>query len=154
MAKPKANLEEIFNYLYRIGKVNKDKITFRKVEFEVFTGKSGIELTLEHPGSMKDLNYFKQGIFKALIGGFSGLTRSQDKQGFKILKFTENGKSLSITFDVEENEDLAKIKGKTIPTRIQEEGSTIVFNRALRDNKIFTETRNKKILDPRKKGLE
>ena len=146
MAKPKANLEEIFNYLYRIGKVNKDKITFRKVEFEVFTGKSGIELTLEHPGSMKDLNYFKQGIFKALIGGFSGLTRSQDKQGFKILKFTENGKSLSITFDVEENEDLAKIKGKTIPTRIQEEGSTIVFNRALRDNKVFTETRDKKIL--------
>ena len=60
MAKPKANLEEIFNYLYRIGKVNKDKITFRKVEFEVFTGKSGIELTLEHPGSMKDLNFFKR----------------------------------------------------------------------------------------------
>lgn len=147
MAKPKANLEEIFNYLYMIGKVNKDKITFRKVEFEVFTGKSGIELTLEHPGSMKDLNYFKSGIFKALIGGFSGLTRSQDKQGFKILKFTDpKGKPLSITFDVEENEDLAKIKGKTIPTRIQEEGSTMVFNRALRDNKIFSANKDKKIL--------
>ena len=146
MAKPKANLEEIFNYLYKIGKVNKEKITFRRVEFEVFKDDKGIDLTLEHPGSMKDLNFFKSGIFKALIGGFSGLTRSQDKQGFKILKFTENGKSLSINFDVEENEDLAKIKGKTIPTRIQEEGSTIVFNRALRDNKVFTETRDKKIL--------
>ena len=146
MAKPKANLEEIFNYLYMIGKVNKEKITFRKVEFEVFKDNKGVELSLEHPGSMKDLNYFKQGIFKALIGGFSGLIRTQDKQGYKILKFTENGKSISITFDVEENENLASIKGKTIPTRIQEEGSTIVFNRALRDNKIFTETRNKKIL--------
>ena len=146
MAKPKANLEEITNYLYKIGKVNKDVITFRKVDFEVFKVKSGIELSLEHPGSMKDLNFFKSGIFKALIGGFSGLIRTQDKQGYKILKFTENGKSISITFDVEENENLASIKGKTIPTRIQEEGSTIVFNRALRDNKIFTETRNKKIL--------
>ena len=132
MAKPKANLEEITNYLYKIGKVNKDVITFRKVDFEVFKVKSGIELSLEHPGSMKDLNFFKSGIFKALIGGFSGLIRTQDKQGYKILKFTENGKSISITFDVEENENLASIKGKTIPTRIQEEGSTIVFNRALK----------------------
>ena len=89
MAKPKANLEEIFNYLYKIGKVNsKGVITFRRVEFEVFKDNKGIDLTLEHPGSMKDLNFFKSGIFKALIGGFSGLTRAQDKQGFKILKFT------------------------------------------------------------------
>ena len=43
MAKPKANLEEITNYLYKIGKVNKDVITFRKVDFEVFKVKSGIE---------------------------------------------------------------------------------------------------------------
>ena len=59
MAKPKANLEEIFNYLYMIGKVNKEKITFRKVEFEVFKDNKGVELSLEHPYKMFLFIFYK-----------------------------------------------------------------------------------------------
>ena len=136
MVKPRADLESVEDFLYELGPVNsKDVISFRKVDFEVLKGRDGIEIFLEHPGSMRDLNYFKTGIFKELTGAFSGLTRTVDRRGFKILKIQQGNRT--ITFDVEENAEGSKGKG-TIPTRIQEEGSTIVFNRALRDNKVFT----------------
>jgi len=141
--KPKANITNIEDFLYGLGPVKNDVISFRKVDFEVFKGKRGIELSLEHPGSSKDLNAFKSGIFKELIGNFTGLTRTTDRQGFKILKMPGG---VTIDFDVEENEDVGKTKGVVIPTRIQEEGSTIVFNRALRDNKKFTADKDENIL--------
>ena len=141
--KPKANITNIEDFLYGLGPVKNDVISFRKVDFEVFKGKRGIELSLEHPGSSKDLNTFKSGIFKELIGNFAGLTRTTDRQGFKILKMPGGA---TVDFDVEENEDVGKTKGVVIPTRIQEEGSTIVFNRALRDNKKFTADKDENIL--------
>ena len=65
MVKPRADLESIEDFLYELGPVNsKDVISFRKVDFEVLKGRDGIEIFLDHPGSMRDLNYFKSGIFK------------------------------------------------------------------------------------------
>ncbi len=143
MSKPRADLQSVEDFLYELGPVDsKDVITFRKVQFEVFKGRYGIELFLEHPGSMRDLNYFKTGVFKEITGAFSGLTRTTDSQGFKILKIQQGGKT--ITFDVEESEEGVKGKG-VIPTRIQEEGSTIIFNRALRDNKKFSSDKDKNV---------
>ena len=143
MVKPRADLESVEDFLYELGPVNsKDVISFRKVDFEVLKGRNGIEIFLDHPGSMTDLNYFKRGIFKELTGAFSGLTRTVDRQGFKILKIQQGNRT--ITFDVEESEEGSKGKG-VIPTRLQEEGSTIVFNRALRDNKVFTVDKNNNI---------
>jgi hypothetical protein len=141
-SKPKADLLSVEDFLYELGPVKKEVITFRRVEFEVATFKNNIEIFLDHPGSMTDLNYFKAGVFKELIGNFAGLQRTTDRVGYKILKMPGGG---IISFEVEEAPEGSKGKG-VIPTRIQEEGSTIVFNRALRDNKVFTAGKDDKIL--------
>ena len=134
----KATLQNVEDFLYELGPVRNDMISFRKVDFEVSITREGLEIYFDHPGSSKDLNHFKTGVIVELKQQFDGLDTSRgvvDSEGFRRVKFV--GKQQFINFVAEEEGGSSAIKGKVIPTRIQEEGSTIIFNRALRDNVEF-----------------
>ena len=126
----KATLQNVEDFLYELGPVsNDDKITFRGIEFEVLKGRTGIELSFEHPGAMRYINTFKQGVWKELKGNFSGWV-DKEKGGYAALGFS--GGLLSL--DIEFTDTVAK---GAVPAPIQEEGTTVILNRALYDNVQF-----------------
>ena len=138
--RPEPTIESIEDYLYEYGQVSKDdKITIEGIEFEIikFEKKNpkGIELHFEHPGAMRFINKFKQTIWRELKGNFDPFFPTT-KGGYQALKFgyrsagTESILSLNVEFTGE------VVKG-AVPAPIQEEGTTIILNRALVDNVKF-----------------
>ena len=131
--KPPATIENIEDFLYEIGEVDKDDvITFGGIEFEVvksLKGKPKLELVFAHPGTKAELNKFKGAIFKGIRGTFKG-TEPSEFNGYKALKFTGG----MLVLDPEEDEDAGK---GTVPPNVHERGTALVFTRALHSKKPF-----------------
>ena len=131
--KPPATIENIEDYLYEIGEVDKDDvITFGGIEFEVvksLKGKPKLELVFAHPGTKAELNKFKGAIFKGIRGTFKG-TEPSEFNGYKALKFPGG----MLVLDPEEDEDAGK---GTVPPQVHERGTALVFTRALHSKKPF-----------------
>jgi len=125
--RPTATEENLEDFLYQMGEVdNQDRVTVEGIQFEIFKGRTGIELSFDHPGAMRYINKFKGTIWRELKGNFTGLTPAE-KGGYAALRY--RGGLLS--FDVEFTGTVAK---GAVPAPIQEEGTTIILNRALVDN--------------------
>ena len=131
--KPPATIENIEDFLYEIGEVDKDDvITFGGIEFEVvksLRGKPKLELVFTHPGTKTELNKFKGAIFKEIRGTFKG-TEPSEFNGYKALKFPGG----MLVLDPEEDEDAGK---GTVPPQVHERGTALVFTRALHSKKPF-----------------
>ena len=131
--KPPATIENIEDFLYEIGEVDKDDvITFGGIEFEVvksIKGKPKLELVFAHPGTKAELNKFKGAIFKEIRGTFKG-TEPSEFNGYKALKFPGG----MLVLDPEEDEDAGK---GTVPPQVHERGTALVFTRALHSKKPF-----------------
>jgi len=138
--RPEPTLQNVEDFLYELGPVNKeDKITVEGIEFEVnkFERKypQEIELHFEHPGAKRFIDKFKGTIWKELKGNFDPFFPTM-KGGYQALKFgyrTDKSEVL-LSFNVEFSGEVAK---GAVPAPIQEEGTTIVLNRALVDNVKF-----------------
>ena len=127
--RPKATIENVFDFLHELGPISRGEILYKQLRFSVSWSEykgSGVTIELEHPGNMTALNRFKGAIIKELKGNFNGLEPALDKQGFKILKY--KGYNYFIDFDVDESE--VKFKG-AIPAYVHEEGTTYMLNAAL-----------------------
>ena len=138
--RPEPTLQNVEDFLYELGPVNKeDKITVEGIEFEVnkFERKypQQIELHFEHPGAKRFIDKFKGTIWRELKGNFDPFFPAM-KGGYQALKFgyrTDKSEVL-LSFNVEFSGEVAK---GAVPAPIQEEGTTIVLNRALVNNVKF-----------------
>jgi len=135
--KPKATLSSVEDFLYELGPVKGDTITFKGIQFEVskFERKRPptLEISFEYPGSKSALNTFKSAIFKAVRGHF-GTTDIQERPygQYKALKILSDGSFLYL----EPQNISGKGKG-TVPANIHEKGTATVFTRALSSKKPF-----------------
>ena len=140
--RPEPTIESIEDFLYEMSSepiTRDEKITVEGIQFEVVkqtrTQPQRIELMFEHPGAMRYINKFKQTIWKELNGNFDPFFPAT-KGGYAALKFgyrsagTESILSLNVEFTG------TAAKG-AVPAPIQEEGTTIILNRALVDNVNF-----------------
>jgi len=132
--KPRANLSNVEDFLYTLGPVRGDKITFEKIDFEVFNFERKrppiLEISFEHPGSQRDLNRFKGALFKEVTGYFRDVQIRNYKQ-YKALYFLEDRSYLYL------EPTQTSGKGGKLPASIHEKGTTVVFTRALAQKKPF-----------------
>lgn len=140
MAKPRANLNNVEDFLYELGPVNfKGQIIFDKIPFSVLYNPKELTILFENPGTKQSRNDFRNKIIKELTNNFSGIKKSQTPGKSPVLSFQE-GTNRFIRFMVEDDEfidDSSSNAGGVIPTKIQEEGTTIVLNQVLHNNKKF-----------------
>ncbi len=134
MAKPVATIEDVEDFLYEFAKVDKDDvITFRNIDFEVSKQTRSrppvLELMFTHPGSKVAFNSFKAGIWKEIRGTFQGTTPTKHKK-FEALKLKDG----ILFLNPEEDEDAGS---GTVPPKVHERGTAIVFTRALHRKKPF-----------------
>ena len=130
--KIKANISNLEDFLYEIGPVNtKEQVSYNKTLFEVYKSRGGLEIYVENPpGKKSELNKFRNGIVNEIKGKFTGINIFKN-DGVPYVKVG----SQTITFDIEEDVDIGG--GGVIPTKIQEEGTTVVLNQVLHNNKKF-----------------
>ena len=83
--KPKATLSSVEDFLYELGPVRGDTITFQGIDFQVtkFERKrpATLEINFDYPGSKSLLNKFKGAIFKAVKGNFGSVDVQTRKYG-------------------------------------------------------------------------
>tara|TARA_R100001594_G_scaffold79110_3_gene113747 strand:- start:263 stop:1738 length:1476 start_codon:yes stop_codon:yes gene_type:complete len=129
--RPTATAENLEDFLYELGPVDRnDRVTVDGIQFEILKGRTGIELSFEHPGAKRYIDKFKGTVWRELKGNFTGLTPAE-KGGYAALRIPRGG---LLSLDVEFTGDVAK---GAVPAPIQEEGTTIVLNRALINNVKF-----------------
>ena len=151
--RPQPTLENVEDYLYEYGEVDKDdKVTIEGIEFEIIkytkTKPMRLELNFEHPGAMRFINKFKQTIWRELKGNFDPFFPAT-KGGYQALKFGYRGDKTEtlLHFNVEFSGEVAK---GAVPAPIQEEGTTIILNAALHDDVDFSIDSTKKVLADKK----
>ena len=136
-------IDEVEDFLYELGPVDKeDKITVEGIQFEIVkTTRTGsapmkLELMFEHPGAMRYINKFKSTIWKELKQYFNIPYPDAIVDGYKALPFgfRSAGTYSILSLKVEHTGVAAK---GAVPAPIQEEGTTIVLNRALHNNVVF-----------------
>ena len=138
--RPEPTLQNVEDFLYELGPVSKeDKITVDGIEFEInkFERKYPQEIVLQfdHPGAKRFIDKFKSTIWRELKGNFDPFFPAM-KGGYQALKFgyrTDKSEVL-LSFNVDFGGEVAK---GAVPAPIQEEGTTIVLNRALVNNVKF-----------------
>ena len=147
--RPQPTLENVEDYLYEYGEVDKDdKVTIEGIEFEIIkytkTKPMRLELNFEHPGAMRFINKFKQTIWRELKGNFDPFFPAT-KGGYQALKFgyRSAGTETLLHFNVEFTGEVAK---GAVPAPIQEEGTTIILNAALHNNVVFSINSQKQVL--------
>ena len=97
-------------------------MSYNKTLFEVYKSRGGLEIYVENPpGKKSELNKFRNGIVNEIQGKFTGINIFKN-DGVPYVKVG----SQTITFDIEEDVDIGG--GGVIPTKIQEEGTTVVLN--------------------------
>ena len=135
--KPKSTIDTVEDFLYELGPVRGERVTFKGIEFEVAKSQRKnpptLEISFEYPGSKSALNSFKSAIFKAVRGHF-GTTDIQERLygQYKALKILSDGSFLYL----EPQNISGKGKG-TVPAQIHEKGTATVFTRALSSKKPF-----------------
>ena len=141
--RPEPSIQSIVDFLYEMGPVKREQITVAGIDFDVAvstrTKPMQIELVFDHPGAKRYIDKFKSTIFKALKENFDPFFKVDawpDKKGYEALRFgyrsagTETVLSLKVLFEEQTP------KGG-VPAPIQEEGTTIILNRALQDDVDF-----------------
>ena len=136
--KKPANISLIEDFLYELGPVNfKGQIIFDKIPFSVIVPNNDKELEIffENPGTKQSRNDFRNKIIKELTSNFSGIKKSQTPGKSPVLSFSDR----FIRFRAENDEFFGDSSnaGGVIPTKIQEEGTTIILNQVLHKNKKF-----------------
>lgn len=129
--KPKATLSSVEDFLYELGPVRGDIITFKGIKFQVtkFERKRPptLEINFDYPGSKSSLNSFKSAIFKAVKGHFGSVdVQSKDFGSYKALYILADKAFLYL----EPKDTSGGAKG-TVPPQIHEKGTAEVFTRAL-----------------------
>lgn len=135
--KPKATLSSVEDFLYELGPVRGDTITFQGIGFQVtkFERKRPptLEINFDYPGSKVALNKFKGAIFKAVKGYFGSIDVQTKKYGsYEALYILADKAYLYL----EPQNISGKGKG-TVPANIHEKGTATVFSRALSSKKPF-----------------
>ena len=138
--KPKATLSSVEDFLYELGPVRGDTITFQGINFQVtkFERKRPptLEINFEYPGSKSALNRFKGALFKEVFGHFGNV----NIQKRKYPPMSGPYDSLYILSDRAylylEPKETSGAKG-TVPAQIHEKGTATVFTRALSSKKPF-----------------
>ena len=139
--KPKATLSSVEDFLYELGPVRGDTITFQGINFQVtkFERKKPptLEINFEYPGSKSALNRFKGALFKEVFGYFGNV----NVQKRKYPPMSGPYEALYILADnayvyLEPKNTSGKGKG-TVPANIHEKGTATVFTRALSSKKPF-----------------
>ena len=135
--KPKATLSSVEDFLYELGPVRGDTITFQGIGFQVtkFERKRPptLEINFDYPGSKVALNKFKGSIFKAVKGYFGSIDVQTKKYGsYEALYILADKAYLYL----EPQNISGKGKG-TVPAPIHERGTAVVFTRALSSKKPF-----------------
>ena len=136
--KPKSTVDTVEDFLYELGPVRGEKVTFKGIEFEVAKSQRKnpptLEIIFEYPGSKSALNTFKAAIFKAVRGYFGSVDVQVRKYGsYEALKILSDGSFLYLA----PQNISGKAKG-TVPPQIHERGTAAVFTRALSSKKPFT----------------
>lgn len=136
--KPKSTIDTVEDFLYELGPVRGEKVTFKGIEFEVAKSQRKnpptLEIIFEYPGSKSALNTFKAAIFKAVRGYFGSVDVQVRKYGsYEALKIISDGSFLYLA----PQNISGKAKG-TVPPQIHERGTAAVFTRALSSKKPFT----------------
>ena len=136
--KPKSTIDTVEDFLYELGPVRGEKVTFKGIEFEVAKSQRKnpptLEIIFEYPGSKSALNTFKAAIFKAVRGYFGSVDVQVRKYGsYEALKILSDGSFLYLA----PQNISGKAKG-TVPPQIHERGTAAVFTRALSSKKPFT----------------
>tara|TARA_Y100000004_G_scaffold3666_1_gene4351 strand:+ start:199 stop:1671 length:1473 start_codon:yes stop_codon:yes gene_type:complete len=135
--KPKATLSSVEDFLYELGPVKGDTITFKGIQFEVskFERKRPptLEISFEYPGSKSALNSFKSAIFKAVRGHFGTVDVQTKKYGSYEALYILSDKA----FLYLEPQNISGKGTGTVPANIHEKGTAIVFTRALSSKKPF-----------------
>lgn len=136
--KPKSTIDTVEDFLYELGPVRGEKVTFKGIEFEVAKSQRKnpptLEIIFEYPGSKSALNTFKAAIFKAVRGYFGSVDVQVRKYGsYEALKIISDGSFLYLA----PQNISGKAKG-TVPAQIHERGTAAVFTRALSSKKPFT----------------
>tara|TARA_B100000131_G_scaffold203059_1_gene195029 strand:- start:1533 stop:3035 length:1503 start_codon:yes stop_codon:yes gene_type:complete len=136
-------IDLVEDFLYEMGPVDKeDGVTVDGIRFEIAkverTGGSPmrLELHFEHPGAMRYINKLKSTIWKELKQYFTMPYPDVMYKGYKALPFgyKSAGTYTILGFEVEFTGEAPK---GAVPAPIQEEGTTIVLNRALQNNIVF-----------------
>ena len=138
--RPEPSIDGVVDFLFEMGPVNnQDQITVAGIDFDIAvttrTKPMKIELGFDHPGAKRYIDKFKSTIFKALKENFDPFFPTT-QNGYAALRFgyrsagTETILSLKVEFE-------ATTPKGGVPAPIQEEGTTIILNRALQDNVDF-----------------
>ena len=135
--KPKATLSSVEDFLYELGPVRGDTITFKGIQFQVskFERKrpATLEINFEYPGSKSALNAFKASIFKELLGHFDKVDlQKRDFGAYKALYILADKAFLYF----EPKNTSGKGTG-TVPANIHEKGTAAVFSKALSSRQPF-----------------
>ena len=136
MAKPRANLNNVEDFLFDLGPVRNNSVTYLGVSFAVEYPPTGLSIYVENPPNRKsDLNKFRNGIIKQINDNFSGVIK-KPKDSTNLSNgspYARIGNSF-LTFDIDE---FSSGDSGVIPTKIQEEGTVVVLNQVLHKNKKF-----------------
>ncbi len=156
----KPTIYAVEDFLYELGVPSGDgeKIIIEGIELEINkqtrTGRGNpmrLVMTFDHPGASRYINKLKQTVWKELkqyydIPWKDIMAKSDgDKQMYKALPFGYKADDTYtiLSFNVIRRKEA--VKGAT-PADIQEEGTTIILNAALKDNVTFsTDDKKKKV---------
>ena len=132
--KAKATLSSVEDFLYELGPVRGETITFKGTEFQVTKferarpGHNGptLEINFEYPGSKAALNRFKAAIFKELFEYFNNVDlQKRDYGAYKALYILADKAFVYL----EPKNTSGKGKG-TVPANIHEKGTATVFTQS------------------------
>ena len=161
----KPTIDAVEDFIYGLGTdPNGDKVTIEGIEVElnkfVSTGRNNpmrLEMAFDHPGAMRFITKLKQRIWKELKQYYDiphddvMAKSSSDGQMYKALPFgyKTDGTYTILSFNITRTK--ATPKG-TVHPEIQEEGTTIILNAALKDNVTFSTDDTKKKVFVKRKG--
>lgn len=135
--KPKATLSSVEDFLYELGTVRGESITFKGIDFQVtkFERKRPptLEINFEYPGSKSALNRFKGALFKEIFAYFGNVNiQKRDYGSYKALYILADKAFLYL-----EPKNISGLAKGTVPPQIHERGTAAVFTRALSSKKPY-----------------
>ena len=136
-------IDDVEDFLYELGSPSDGdrEIILAGVEVDIskVTRQSPmrLEVTFDHPGASRYINSLKQFIWKELKQYYNMPYPDTLVKGYKALPFgyKSAGTYTILNFNVIRSQDSV---GGTMPTEIQEEGTTVILNATLKDNVKFS----------------
>ena len=149
----KPTIDAVEDFIYELGEISDDgeKVTIEGIEVglekNVRTGKAPmkLELVFDHPGASRYINKLKQRIWKELKQYYDMPFNDITVKGYKALPFGYKGDGTHTILSFDITQVKAVPKG-AVPAPIQEEGTTVILNAALKDNAKITANEQRQIL--------